>query len=815
MQSVALALTTVPAVHPFGNNHRLRRKPPSIEAERLRALAAYHVLDTPPEMAFDRLARAAADICGTSMALVSLVDEHRQWFKANVGIPEMAETDRKIAFCSVAIEQFEPLEVPDASSDSRFAENPLVTGDLGLRFYAGAPLVTPGGHRIGTLCVLDRKVRSQGLSDKQRRLLVALAAQVVTELELRSTLRLMEGQQSRLVEREQRLSNLQKRVTKALDSSGVSVWEWDAATRRVWLGESEIDGPVPSTRSEDVLRTIHRDDRDAMLAHFRDYIMGQTSTYECEMRVETPGGGWRWMMMRGVSIVRDAAGSALSISGTLTDIDQRKCAEDRLQWLVNHDALTGLRNRLHFQQRLQAEVAIAAMSDGLAPIRIALVLLDLDHFKAINDVYGHGVGDTLLRNVAKRLAAFTGDGEVAARLGGDEFTLLLPNCGTDAAIAARVDQLVTLLHEPFAINGNILSTGASIGVSCYPDHGTDAASLLKNADIAMYRSKDQGRGIATFYRRDFSAGLVQRNHVFDSVRRAIADGRVRAHYQAQFSLETRSVVGFEALVRIRDENGDYGLPDGMDEAFQDAELGVEIGNWMLRQVVADLAAWQRAGIDVGHIALNATAPELRRSDYGPKFLSALAAAHVSTARLHLEITEGVLLEQNSEQVADTLDMLSKAGVRIAFDDFGTGFAALSHLKRFPIDIIKIDRSFIREITTNGEDAAIVDAVIGLAKGLGMDVIAEGVETAEQVSLLAAKRCGFVQGFYFHRPTMVAGVEDLLRADAVRSRLSRRVGADEPKSSGPDRCGDVGGAQPSRCFDANRWQLACIPLDGRR
>lgn len=772
MPSVSPASATMLASAAFFGHQRPRRHRPSREAERLRALAAYQILDTPPEMAFDRLAHAAADMCDTTMAMVSLVDEHRQWFKASVGLPGVSETDRKIAFCSVAIEQSEPLEVPDATSDPRFFENPLVTGDFGLRFYAGAPLVTPGGHRIGTLCVLDREARATGLNERQRRLLVALAAQVVTELELRSTLRLMKAQQDRLIEREQRLAALQQRVRQALDSSGVSVWEWDAETRQLWFGEPETDGPVPMPPSKDVLNTVHPLDRLSMLEHFQDYVTGRAESYEFEVRIVAGPEVWRWMLMRGASIRRDANGAAQRISGTLTDIDERKRAQDRLQWIVSHDALTGLRNRSYFQERLQAELRVAAMGDENSSNRFALVLLDLDHFKVVNDVYGHGVGDALLQEVARRLAAFTQSGEVASRLGGDEFTLLIPGCGNEIAVATRMAALGAVLGAPFAVDGEKLDCRASIGVSCYPAHGHDATTLLKNADIAMYRAKAQGRGSATLYRPDFGVELLSRTRTFDSVRTAISAGHLRAFYQAQLSLETGAIVGFEALLRIRADDGEYGLPPFMYEAFQDHELGVEIGNWMLRQVVADLAAWQRIGLDIGYVAINVSAPELRRGDYAQKVLAALAAARVPADKLQIEITESVFLGPDSGHVETTLNKLSDAGIRIAFDDFGTGFAALSHLKRFPIDIIKIDRSFIRDIATSQDDAAIVTAVIGLADALEMDVIAEGVETAEQVGVLRSKGCGYVQGFHFHRPMPADGIEPLLRTAVLAERLER-------------------------------------------
>ncbi|NJC07853.1 putative bifunctional diguanylate cyclase/phosphodiesterase [Polymorphobacter fuscus] len=741
------------------------------EAERLRALRAYHILDTPPEAAFDRLTLAAAAICGTPVALVSLVDEHRQWFKANVGLAKLVETERDIAFCDVAIQQSEPLEVLDARTDPRFASNPLVTCEPGVCFYVGVPLTSHDGFRIGTLCVMDHTPREGGLTSVQRQLLSTLAEQVVTELELRSALGRAKEQQRALVERNDKLCALQARVANAFESSGVIIWEWEHAEERLWLGAPDVIASITKHLVEDALRTVHPDDRDAMVSHLKDYICGRVTHYECEIRVAASDGGWRWMLMRGASVEHDRMGIARAVSGTLTDIDERKRAKDRLNWIVSHDTLTGLANRLRFQELLEAHLAFPAVK-GQSPARLALILLDIDHFKGVNDVYGHAVGDALLQEVAQRLKCFIADGETAARLGGDEFTLLIPDCGIDEAIVRRIDGLVAILREPLMVDGFRLDCRASIGVSVYPDHGTDAATLLKNADIAMYRAKGHGRGIATLYLPDFSAELIRRRRLFDGVRSAMAAGSLAAYYQAQFSLDHGSIIGFEALLRIQDSAGNYSLPADLSDAFQDAELGVEIGNWMIRQVVADLAVWEREGVDVGYVAINVAAPELRRSDYGERLLSTLAAAGVPCKRLQIEITEGVFLGQDSDTVADTLKTLSNAGIQIAFDDFGTGFAALSHLKRFPINTIKIDRSFICDLTTNPDDAAIVDAVIGLAKGLGMEVIAEGVETVEQAMHLYARRCDYAQGFYLHRPMPAAAVQALLLAEANSGQLNR-------------------------------------------
>lgn len=601
------------------------------EMARLNALHAYDILDTVAEISFDRLARAAADLCDAPMALVSLVDEGRQWFKARVGV-EVGELPRGMAFCAHAIQADTLFVVPDATCDVRFADNPLVTGDLGLRFYAGAPLITAEGHRLGALCILDSSSRVDGLTDTQSRVLVALAAQVVSELELRRAL-------------------------------------------------------------------------------------------------------------------------------------------SDLRWSLHHDALTTLPNRLLFHARLETELAISAASGGNR--RIGLALLDLDHFKQVNDIYGHRAGDELLRAVAERLRGFVGPGETAARLGGDEFTIVLPDCGGDEAVERRLADLLKLLAEPFDFEGHLLDSRGSIGVACFPDQGRDAATLLKHADIAMYRAKAAGRGTTWMYRPSLSTALERRIEIIDSTRAAIRSGNIFPYYQAQYSLVTGEIVGCEALLRMRGPDGALHLPAEIDEAFDDPDLGVGLGINMMQQVVADIRRWIDSGIAIGHVAVNASAVELRRGDYAAMVLGALADAGVPPSYIQIEITESVFLGRGSTNVETALNTLSDAGIIIALDDFGTGFASLSHLKKFPIKLIKIDRSFVSGLEFNKDDAAIVGAVIGLAHNLGMQVVAEGVETPEQARLLRSMGCTLVQGYYFHRPSTAAAVISEVAMQREATKLARR------------------------------------------
>ena len=609
------------------------------EADRLATLLDYQVLDTAAEASFDRLTRAAADVCGTPMALISLVDANRQWFKSNIGVP-LNETPRDISFCAHAILHEEILVVQDASADPRFSANPMVASNPGLRFYAGAPLSSPDGYRIGTLCVLDGGARSDGLSTTQACMLRTLAAQVIAELELRRTMA-------------------------------------------------------------------------------------------------------------------------------------------KLHWLVHHDTLTKLPNRMYFYERLDR---ILAMHADSSPVRAGVALLDLDHFKQINDVYGHDAGDALLQHVATLLTAFVLPVEMAARLGGDEFVIVLDDCGTDAAIASRIDILLAQLRVPFSFRGHNLDCSASVGLAFSSGQGRDAGTLLKHADIAMYRAKAAGRGQLWMYHPDLGARIARQVSSVQTVRTAIRTGNIYPHYQPQFDLKTGAIVGCEALVRICDSSGIVHLPADIGDAFEDRDVGVGIGRCMLARAITDMHSWLEQGFDVHHVAINASAVELRCVDYAEVVLNALAAGGLAPSRLNIEVTEGVLVGSGSEQIYETLRALSAAGISIALDDFGTGFASLSHLKDFPVETIKIDQSFVASLSDSTTDLIIVTAIIQLATDLGMDLIAEGVETGRQANILRQIGCITVQGFFFSRALSADAFSDLLKCG--RNRQSVRI---EPaRSSGAVR-----------------------------
>lgn len=430
-------------------------------------------------------------------------------------------------------------------------------------------------------------------------------------------------------------------------------------------------------------------------------------------------------------------------------------------YLAFHDSLTGLPNRALFQRRLED-----LTSGEQAARHFALLLLDVDEFKLTNDMLGHDAGDAVLLAFATQLRLAIRSDDLVARLGGDEFALLLMGKFAPAELEAFSTTLLERLREPVEHHGNVIHSHASIGAST--GVGVDSGhNLLKHADLALYEAKDSGRGAYRLYHPAMWSGMLLRREMLSVAAAALEGDFITPFYQPKVNLQTGEIVGFEALLRCCLPGQEPKGPECLAAAFEDSALAVGISDRMVDGVVRDISAWRAAGVPFGHVAINAALAELRCSDFAERLLVKLESAGIPPECIQIEVTESVLLGRAIDQVERTFDQLAKIGIRLALDDFGTGFASLTHLKRFPIAIIKIDQSFVRDLQVDEENDAIVDALIGLGRALKIDVIAEGIETWAQHDFLAALGCGVGQGFLFGSAVPAARIADFLHGTCKR------------------------------------------------
>ena len=461
-----------------------------------------------------------------------------------------------------------------------------------------------------------------------------------------------------------------------------------------------------------------------------------------------------------------------------TDITERKAAEERIQSLAYYDDLTRLPNRTLLKDRLARALAGARRHQR----RVALLFLDLDRFKDINDSLGHSVGDLLLQEVAERLKTRGREQDTVARLGGDEFLIMLTDVKDvpDAAVAA--ERLMDAMTAEFVVQGHSLSIGCSVGISIFPEHGADCDTLIKNADAAMYSAKESGRNNFCFFTEDMNAQAVERLTLESSLRLALAKEQLFLMYQPQVNIATGEITGLEALLRWQRPGLGLVAPDKFIRIAENSGLIVPIGEWVLRTACAQAQKWQDEGLPAVTVAVNVSAVQFRQEDFCALVRRVLNETGLAPKYLELELTESLLLA-NADLRLSVVQELKAMGLTLAIDDFGTGYSSFSYLRQFQVSRLKIDRSFIRDVAVNPDDAAITAAIISMAKSLRLKVIAEGVEDEAQISFLRAHHCDEIQGYYFCRPLAVDKVADKLRGNVAEMKAGRRPAADnvDPKS----------------------------------
>jgi len=610
------------------------------------------------------------------------------------------------------------------------------------------------------------------------------------------------------------LAESRAKLSKAQRIARLGSWEWNIATR--WVKLSEECFAIAGLPQQDdgladwfVWSRVVEDERARIEMLFREALAGNGQmNFEC--RLARPTGQVRVVQIEG-EIDRDDGGRAIAVHGVMQDITERKQAEDQIRQLANYDSLTGLPNRRFFRDQFQAALERARTSGSA----VGVLFLDLDRFKQINDTLGHQVGDQLLREVAKRLyqcvrendtvaraaeqgaavrnnrppsigsatralAAGSQTAPVAAgstnsvaRLGGDEFTVLLTDLADPSAIEAVAQRLLDTMRRPFAFSGHELFVTASMGVATFPLDGGDVDTLLRKADIAMYAVKDSGRNGAMRFSSAMNTATAERWRLETALHRALEREELVMYYQPKVNVIDGTIVGAEALMRWK-RGGELVPPGEFITVAEESGLIVPITEWAVREVCKQMVAWSEDGMPPMPVSINISGRHIQRANLVEPVQAALAGFRLDARLLELELTETVLM-QNLGHALPLLQALKELGVAISVDDFGTGYSSLSYLKKLPIDTLKIDRSFVRELETSADNAAIVAAIIAMSKSLKLRVVAEGVETQGQMMRLFDQGCLLMQGFLFSPAVPGSDFHGLIRNAAGRRHWRVNIG----------------------------------------
>ena len=545
----------------------------------------------------------------------------------------------------------------------------------------------------------------------------------------------------------ERASQLAEVIQTAEQIAKFGTWDWDPNTDEHYWSEGiynilEIDPKEQQPSNISFLNALHEDDRERVKKALNRAIADQ-SLFEIEARVRLPGNRERVFQQRGQVSTNPQSGN-IRMTSIIYDITERKESEKRLAYLANYDTLTNLPNRHLFKDRLDHAIAQAERLGS----ELAIIYLDLDHFKSVNDALGHHAGDQLLIEAASRIKQFIRSSDTAARLGGDEFIILIDQFENSSQIAAVAEHILYQLNRVFYIEGNEIFVSASMGITMFPSDGNNYETLLKNADSAMYMAKEDGRNSYHFFTEELNRIAQDKLKLENGLRMALERDEFELYYQPQVELETGRVIAAEALLRWL-PNQNMVSPARFIPVLEETGLIVDVGEWVLDEACKTVKAIHSSGFDTFRIAVNLSARQLRQADL-PQTISSILGKHEIDARfIEIELTESTLID---ERISKTnLEKLEQLGVNLAIDDFGTGYSSLSYLKRYEVDILKIDQNFIADINVDKDDDAVTSAIVALSHKLDMQTVAEGIETLEQLDFLKRTQCDIGQGFLIGRP----------------------------------------------------------------
>ena len=560
-----------------------------------------------------------------------------------------------------------------------------------------------------------------------------------------------------------RISN--ERLKLAIEGSGDGIWDWDIGRDLYTFSEKlkrmlawNPDSNSAEAIKEALRKRIHPEDLPRIWMALRAYIEGRESAYACEFRVQRADGSWLWMLSRGIVVARDDDGKPLLMTGTMSDISARKEADEKIWHHANFDALTGLPNRRLFRDRLDQEVLKAARSG----FQVALLFIDLDRFKQVNDLLGHDAGDLLLAQCANRIKGCVRDSDTVARLGGDEFTVILTALESPTRIEHVCQKILQTLESPFPIGKEIAYMSGSIGVTIYPNDATTSEELIRKADQAMYAAKNAGKNQFSYFTYAMDENAHLRLRLGSELRGALPAGQFEVYYQPVLDLARGGRSKAEALLRWHHPRLGVVEPASFIPLAEETGRINQIGSWVFKQAASCSRLWSARLGEGFQVSVNKSPIQFLSHNDDADWLQHLKLLDVPGSAIAIEITEGMLLHASSS-VTNKLLEYRDAGIQVAIDDFGTGYSSMAYLKKFDIDYLKIDQSFVSEIATDEGSRTIAESIIVMAHKLGLKVIAEGIETEEQLAILVQAGCDYGQGFLFSAALPAAAFEELLLA----------------------------------------------------